>query len=47
MPRPKIARCMTRAIAIPRTSSIETEITVMNSVLKRSCHHRLEVSTVS
>jgi hypothetical protein len=46
-PRPKIALCMTSAIAIPSTSSIETEITVMNRVLKTSVHQRLEVSTVS
>ncbi len=37
---------MTRAIAIPSTSSTETVITVMNAVLKRSVHQRLELSTV-
>ena len=40
-PRPKIARCMTSAIAIPSANSIETEITVMKTVLKTSVHHRL------
>ena len=30
-PRPKIARCMTSAMAIPSTSSIATETTVMKS----------------
>ena len=44
-PRPKIARCMTSAIAIPSTSSIATEVTVMKTVLKRSVHQRSELST--
>ena len=44
-PRPKMARCMTRAIAIPSTSSIETETTVMNTVLNTSVHQVLEVRT--
>ena len=46
-PRPKIARCMTSAIAIPITSSIATETTVMKAVLKTPCHHRSEVSTAT
>ena len=33
MPRPKIARYMTRAMTIPSTSSIATETTVMKTVL--------------
>ena len=33
-PRPKIARCMTRASSMPSTSSIATEITVMITVLQ-------------
>ena len=45
-PRPKIAWCMTSAIPMPSTSSIETPITVTNMVLKTSCHHSGEVSTV-
>ena len=44
-PRPKIARCMTSAMAIPSTSSIETEKTVITSVLKTSVHQVLDVST--
>ncbi len=36
---------MTSAIAMPSTSSIDTEVTVMNSVLNTSVHHELEVST--
>ena len=32
---------------IPSASSIATEITITNVVLKKSCHHRLEVSTDS
>ena len=45
-PRPKIARCMTSASSMPITSSIATEMPVMISVWKTSCHHRLELSTV-
>ena len=44
-PRPKIARCMTSAIAIPSTSSIATEITITKTVLKTSVHHSSELST--
>ena len=44
-PRPKIARCITSAIAMPSTSSIATETTVMISVVKTSVHQVLEVST--
>ena len=44
-PRPKIARYMTRAMIIPSASSIATEITITNVVLKKSCHHRLEPRT--
>ena len=36
---------MTSAMIIPSVSSIATEMTVTNRVLKTSCHHRLEVST--
>ena len=46
-PRPKIARCMTSAMSIPSVSSIATEMTVTNRVLKTSCHHSDEVSTAS
>ena len=45
-PRPKIARCMTSAMIMPRTSSIDTETTVMIIVLKKSSHHVLDDSTV-
>jgi hypothetical protein len=38
---------MTRAIAIPRASSIATEITVMKLVLKTSCHQSSELRTVA
>ena len=44
-PRPKIARCMTSAIAMPRTSSMLTETTVMSSVTPTSDHQVLDVST--
>ena len=44
-PRPKIARCMTSAMAMPSTSSIDTETTVMKSVVATSVHQVLEVST--
>ena len=44
-PRPKIARCMTSAIAIPSTSSIATVVTRMNTVLKKSVHQSSEPST--
>ena len=44
-PRPKIARCMTSAISMPSTSSIETEITVMITVVRTSDHQVLELST--
>ena len=44
-PRPKIARYMISAIAIPSTSSIATETTVTKPVLNRSCHHSCEVRT--
>ncbi len=44
-PRPKIARCMTSAMAMPSTSSMDTEEIVMISVLDTSVHHELEVST--
>jgi hypothetical protein len=47
IPRPKIALYMTRAMIIPSTSSIETAITVMNSVLKTSVHHSSDVRTVT
>ena len=45
-PRAKIARCMTSAIAIPSTSSIETETTMISTVLKTSIHHSSLLSTV-
>src|SRR6185503_15480701 len=45
-PRPKIARFITSAIAIPSTSSIATETMTMNTVLKTSVHHSSELSTV-
>ena len=44
-PRPKIALCMTSAIAIPITNSIETETAVKATVLKTSVHHSGELST--
>jgi hypothetical protein len=44
-PRPKMARCMTSAIAMPSTSSTETDATVMITVLRTPCHHVLDVST--
>src|SRR5919106_2030759 len=44
-PRPKIARYMTNAIAIPITSSTATVITVTKAVLNKSCHHSSELST--
>ena len=37
---------MTRAMIIPRVSSIATETTVMNTVFQTSCHHSDAVSTV-
>jgi hypothetical protein len=40
-----MARCMTSAIAMPSTSSIDTETTVMITVLRTSPHQVLEVST--
>ena len=46
-PRPKIARCMTSAIAIPSTSSIATEMTMTKTVLKTSVHQRSEVRTAA
>ena len=46
-PRAKIARYITSAIAMPSASSIATEMTVTKSVLKRSCHHSSELSTVA
>ena len=45
IPRPKSARCMTTASAIPSTSSIATEITVKSTVVLKSSHHRLDDST--
>ena len=39
-PRPKMARCITIATAIPRTSSIATDTTVMSTVIPNACHHR-------
>src|SRR3954452_24929340 len=44
-PRAKIARYITSAISMPIPSSIPTETTVMNAVLKTSVHHVDEVST--
>jgi hypothetical protein len=44
-PRPKIARCITSAIAMPSTSSIDTDATVMISVVPTSLHQVLDVST--
>ncbi len=44
-PRPKIARCMTRAISMPSTSSMATDTTVMNTVVATSDHHVVELST--
>ena len=44
-PRPKIARCMTSAMAMPSTSSSATEPTVMMTVFHTSDHHVVEVST--
>jgi len=46
-PRPKIARCMTRAMIIPSASSNATETTVTSVVLKTSVHQSSEVSTDS
>ena len=45
-PRAKIARNMTSAMVIPSTSSIATETTAMNTVLKTDSHHSGELSTV-
>ena len=44
-PRPKIARCITSAIAMPSTSSIDTEMTVMISVVHTSDHQVVDEST--
>ena len=44
-PRPKIARCMTSAIAMPEHQLEATETTVMNSVTPTSDHQVLDVST--
>src|ERR1044072_5507649 len=44
-PRPKIARYMTRAIAIPSTSSIETETRGGKTGVRRSVHQRAELGT--
>ena len=43
--RPKMMRCITVAKAKPMTNSTATVTTVMNTVVKTSCHHRLSVST--
>jgi hypothetical protein len=45
-PRPKIARCITSAIAMPSTSSIATDTTVMKTVFHSDFHHRPDVRTV-
>jgi hypothetical protein len=44
-PRPKIARCITSAMAMPSTNSIVTDATVMIMVVPTSYHQVLEVST--
>ena len=45
--RAKIARYIACAISIPMTSSSVTEQTVMISVFQTSCHHVLDVSTLT
>src|SRR3954453_1151222 len=45
--RAKIARYIACAISIPSTSSSVTVHTVMIRVLATSCHHVLDVSTVT
>ena len=47
VPRPKIARCMTRASAMPRTSSTATETAVMNRVTQNASHQNSEESTAA
>ena len=46
-PRPKIARYMTSAMSIPIVNSRATEIAAITIVLRKSCHHSDDVSTVS
>ena len=47
MPRPKIVRCITIASAMPSTSSMATETTVMITVTPNACHQKsVEDSTV-
>ena len=46
-PRKNGARNMTRAMAIPSTSSIATEITAMKTVLNTDSHHSGALSTVT
>ena len=46
-PRPTIVRCMTRASAMPRTSSMATETTVMSRVMPNAVHQYADVSTAT
>ena len=46
-PRPKIVRCITTASAMPRTSSMVTETTVMMTVFQNAVHQYGDVSTAA
>ena len=47
VPRPKIVRCITMASAMPSTSSMATETTVMITVFQKASHQYGEVSTAT